>query len=210
MTRTVLLLALFLAGCGTLPAERSIRIDAPAPAAARPLADRNLSLRLLRFEARGALQERNLAYVEAETPTELRQAATIVWEEAPEVAAASFLSVALRQAGTNILEGNVAGLSGYSLSGTVQRFELVGSGGTGVATVALDLAVTDPKSATPWFNASYCTSARAADQRLTSVQNAFGAALGEIASKLATDLAARAAGGPAPIFTPRGSRLGSC
>jgi ABC-type uncharacterized transport system auxiliary subunit len=192
----ILVFLFALAACGSLPAERSIRIDPPAAATAQTLSGH--ALRLSRLEARGALQERNLAYVEPDAPTEVRQAASIVWEEPPESAAASFLAVALRGAGANVIAVGAAGTPPYTLSGIVQRFELVGSGGTGTAVVALDVTVTDVKSAQPWLNASYCSAVPARDRSLKAVQVAFDAALSDVAGHLIQDMTARAAGGPPP------------
>ncbi|MBV9549416.1 MAG: membrane integrity-associated transporter subunit PqiC [Alphaproteobacteria bacterium] len=209
MKRILPALAVLLAGCGSLPAERSIRIDLPAAAAAQPLAGKNLSLRLLRLDAEGVLQERNLAYVEAGAPTEVRQAATITWESSPDVAAAAYLSAALRGAGAGVIAVETPGTPAFNLSGTVQRFELVGGGNTGMAVVAMDIRVDDLKFQ-PWLNASYCAAVPGRDRSVAAVQVAFTAALAEVTSHLISDLAARAGGGAMPPFVPRGSRLGTC
>jgi hypothetical protein len=210
MRRLILILvACVAAGCGGLPADRKIRIDLPAPPAVHPLADAGLSLRLLRFAARGDLQERNLAYVEAASPTDVRQAATIVWEEPPEVAASAYLAAALRDAGVNVIGTGIPGVTNYIGTGMVQRFELVG-GATGTAIVALDFAVSDAKSGDAWMTASYCASAATSDRGLAAVQAAFQKSLAEIAGHVVADMAARRNGAAVTQPVPRGSRLSSC
>jgi len=210
MRRSFILLAFLAAGCGQLPAERSIRIDLPAPPAAHPLADAGLTLRLLRFTASGdPLQQRNLAYVEADAPTDIRQAATIVWEEPPEVESSAYLGAALTGAGASVIANGIPGMPNYVLSGIVQRFELMG-GATGTAVVSLDIAVSDAKTGAAWLTTSYCASAVTADRSLPAVQRAFQAAMAEIAGHLVADMAARHGGGAIAPPVPHGSRLASC
>lgn len=210
MRRSPLLLVVLLAaGCGHLPAERSIRIDLPAPPAARPLTAAGMTLRLLRFTASGPLQERNLLYVESDAPTEVRQAASITWEASPESASSAYLGAALTGAGASVIANGVPGVPNYVLSGVVQRFDLMG-GATGTAVVALDVAISDAKSGTTWLAASYCAQSATPDRSLPAVQRAFQAALAQIAGHLVSDMTARQGGATLPPPTPRGSRLASC
>jgi uncharacterized lipoprotein YmbA len=209
MRGCLILLAFLAAGCGTLPAERSLRIDLPAPAATRPLADAGLTLRLLRFTASGLLQERNLVYVEADAPTDPRQAATIVWEAPPESAASAYLGAALTNAGASVIANGIPGMPNYVLSGVVNRFELAG-GATGTAIVSLDVAVSDAKTGAAWLTTSYCAQSAAPDRSLPAVQRAFQTALAQIAAHLVADMAARHGGAVLAPPVPRGSRLTSC
>ena len=209
MRRGLVLLAFLAAGCGSLPAERSIRIDLPAPPAARPLSGDGLTLRMLRFTASGPLQERNLVYAEAGAPDDTRQAATIVWEAPPEVAASAYLAAALTGAGASVIGNGIPGVPNYVVSGVVQRFDLLG-GATGTAIASLDVSISDAKSGQAWLTASYCAKAVTADRSLPAVQRAFQAAMAEIAAHLVADTAARHGGAAITAPVPRGSRLSSC
>jgi hypothetical protein len=206
------LLTLLLAGCGSVPPARWIRIDPPsdAPLAGALFPAPHAIVQVEPFAARGLLRQHPMAYLDRAAPTDLRQAATIVWEEAPGGAAATYMTDWLRRYGIEAAAPTIPLVPTYTLRGLVQRFELVGNGKTGVATVALDLSLVRARTGAPWFSGSYCAAVPAAGPQLRAVEIAFDAALARIAGDFTHDLAARARGRIIRRSNAHDSRLDPC
>lgn len=127
-------------------------------------------------EARGLTGSLRYTYVTDAAPEELRQAATLFWEEPPPRVIGRALDDAVR-----------ARLTGQGAPRRVtvrlDRFEEVGAGGAARALVALD--ADDPLGA-----ARYCATALIADAAPATRARAFDAAIAAVAARFAADQAA--------------------
>ncbi len=188
-----------LAGCSAVPEPHNLRLDAPF-AVAPALRSLDGDLQVESFTARGLLGDRRLAYVDADAPGELRQSATLFWEEPPADAAAIVTAAVLRAAHAAPVVTGVAsrGLAEYWLSARLDRFEYVRSRSGGSAVVDVEFTLTRAGDHRVLMVMSACAATPVAgDERNLAV--AFDDAMGRVLADLVPDLTRRgaaAAGAP--------------
>lgn len=195
---------LALAGCAAVPPERHIRLDAP-PGPVAPATNRlNGDLQVLSFQARGLLGERRLAYVDAATG-ELRQAASLIWEEPPPRALELLTARFLRAAGIAgvVYMADQRGEADYTLAGRVERFELLTRPGTsGTAVVEIEFTLLDGKRRRPISAITLCDAEPIGADGAAAP--AFSLAAARVMQQLASVIGARGAAFPAS-HSPRGA-----
>ena len=181
---------LVLAACaavGKPQRETILRVDPAVPASpASPLSPR---LALSPVTAEGAAAGRRYAYVDPSAPREVRQAASLFWEEPPSAIVERALSRGLAaRLGTPVLPKVVAPGAGRRLIVDLARFEEE-SGSAAAAVVAVDVVALDAGVAEPSLNRRYCGRQLVSGDAGSSRAAAFEAALGQVMDALAADLA---------------------
>lgn len=183
-------LALLLAGCGSGPPERVLRLAPEGAPAAAQTPVLGGSLQVLSFNARGLLAEPRLAYVDWRSPGELLQYASIRWDEAPARTVEQALARHLRSANlaATVFAADNRAAGDYWLSGRLERFEqVIGRDGSSVA-VKIDFSLLRARDRALTFAGTYCASAAMADAGPAAALPAFEAALGGLFDRLVDDL----------------------
>lgn len=140
MTRFAsILLLLTLPGCAALKggdAPVTMRVSprfTPGPVQPAP------SLAVAPVQARGLSGGLRYAYVDAATPGEIRQAATLFWEEPPATMLARALVAGLRTRFAAVTGPDLSLAADRRVVATLDRFEEVTSAGAAQAVVAFDV-----------------------------------------------------------------------
>ncbi len=175
------------------PQERYLRIDATPvdpPVAARPALDGNIQL--LPFRARGLLGDRHVVYLDPNAPGEARPSATLIWEDAPPIAASRVTARILQASriAPAVLPPDALGLAAFTLDGSLGRFELVrGQGGAENAVVQIEFTLLAGPARSPAMIARYCR----AEPTGRDPAAAFSRAISAVSAQFASDLLSRAA-----------------
>lgn len=197
---------LLLAACAAVTPERHIRLDAPPGAVAPAAARLNGDLQVLSFQARGLLGERRLAYIDAATG-ELRQAASLIWEEPPPRAVELLTARFLRAAGVAgvVYMADQRGEAEYTLAGRIERFELLTRPGTpGNAVVEIEFTLLDGKRRRPISAITLCDAEPVGAEGVAAP--AFSVATARVLQQLAAVIGSRGAG----FQTSHSSRGAAC
>ena len=185
----LILLVLWLGGCAAVGAPRpttTLRVD-PAPPIAAAAAN-PLRLSLAPVTASGADAGRRYVYVQASAPGEVRQAATLFWEEPPAAMVERALLRGLgARLGAPVLPTAVAAGEAQVLRVSLDRFE-ERDGGDQAAVVALNAVALDAATRTPVFARRYCGTAAIGGAARSSRSAAFEIALTQVMDALAVDL----------------------
>ena len=148
------LLLIALPGCAAMKGGDSpvtLRLSprfAPAAPVAAP------SFTVAPVQARGLIGGQRYAYVDALAPGEIRQAATLFWEEAPANMLARALVAGLRSRFASVTGPDLALAADRRVVATLDRFEEVSDAGAARATVAFD--VTMVAQGKPVWAGRYC------------------------------------------------------
>ncbi len=192
MNRTIGLAAsaLLLAACAVTKGPQTevvMRVEPPVPARAAAS-----GVGLIAFSpvtAHGTAAERRYAYVDSAAPSEVRQAATLFWEEPPprlvERALGPGLSARL---GAQVVAADQAPGAERRLTVQVDRFE-EHAGGAASALVAVNASVTSVNPRALLFEKRYCGSAGIPEASPSRRAAAFDAALSSVMDQVAADLA---------------------
>lgn len=177
---------LLLSGCALARAPESVTVLRAAPRfeAAAPALDGVIAVAPVM--ARGVAAERRYAYVDRAAPGEVKQAATLFWEEPPPRIAERALVDGLR-ALTGAAVGPEAAVAGERrLTARLERFEEVTGGHAAEAAVALDVTLLEAGKAR--LAGRYCGAATMAGSSPTQRAAAFEAALAGAITQLAADI----------------------
>lgn len=190
MTRLLApLLAVALGACAAVgpPAKESVlRVDPPVPA--WPARAPGPPIALAPIVARGAAAERRYVYLDPATPGEVRQAATLFWEEPPPRLVERALTKGLAaRLGAPVLPLDQAPGAARRLTLRLDRFEEA-AGADARATVEMQAAVLADR--TLLFAKRYCAAAPIAGPAPGQRAAAFEAALTRLTDALAADLSA--------------------
>lgn len=187
MTRASMLLPLVLAGCAAVkPADKpvTLRLSPPVTASAGPAIDHGLAVAPV--VARGLAGSLRYTYVDAAAPAELRQAATLFWEEPPPRVLERALVAGLRTRFSGVAApGTPTGARSRVIAG-LDRFEEASAGGAARALVAFTVALSDQ----PKESGGYCASVAIAGSAPSARAAAFDAAISLAVARFVADLAA--------------------
>lgn len=177
-------------GCGLTrkaAEESTLRVDVADPAV-RPTGPRGGPLALAPVLARGSAADRRYVYIDPASPRQVRQAATLFWEEPPPRLVERALNQGLSaRLNAPVVAADQAPGAERRLSVRVDRFE-EHSGPTASAVVELDAAVVDLKQRALGFAKTYCGRAPVSGAAPSDRARAFEVALGQVLDAMAADL----------------------
>lgn len=186
LTRSWLIVPLACTGCAALKAERptTLRLAPAVPVAAalKPAP----SLTVAAVQARGLAGAQRYAYVAADAPAEIRQAATLFWEEPPPEVLTRALVQGLRARFAQVSGPEARLPAERRVVATLDRFEERAAGGAAQAFVGFDVVITGPAP----MSGRYCGSAPIADASGSGRAHAFEAAIGAAVDGFVQDAAA--------------------
>lgn len=150
--------------------------------------------------AGGVVAERRYAYVDRAAPGEVRQAATLFWDEPPPRMVERAMVTGLRGWFGSVVGPETSVPTDRRVTIRVDRFEEESGGGTSTARIALDIAVVGAAERKVLLSGRYCGSAPVASAEGSDRARAFEVALADVVGRFARDLAAGAArsGGCSP------------
>ena len=190
---SVLAIAAVLSACGVMPKPETPTVLRLAPRfdiVAPPGGAVTVVTPVL---ARGVAADRRYAYVDRGAPGEVRQAATLFWEEPPPKAVERALVEGLRATLGAAVGPGASADAAQRVSARLERFEEVTGGGAGAeAAVALDVTVVGA-ARDARLAGRYCAQAPIAADTPTDRARAFEAALSAAVLALAHDLRSGAA-----------------
>lgn len=190
MRLAALPLVLLLSGCALTRAPESVNVLRVSPRFEAATTATGEVIAVAPVMARGVAAERRYAYVERSAPGEVKQAATLFWEEPPPRIAERALVDGLR-ALTGAAVGPEAAVAGERrLTARLERFEEVTGDGAAEAAVALDVTLLDEGQAR--LAGRYCGTAAMTGSSPTERARAFEAALAGAVTQLAADIRAGA------------------
>lgn len=194
---SLILVSLTLGGCAaTRPAETPAVLRL-APAFDRQAALKTGSIAIAPVMSGGAVSERRLAYIDRGAPKELRQAASLFWDEPPPKLLEHALVAGL-QARLSSVTGPEAGVpSDKRLVTRIQRFEEETGGGDPQAVVAFEATLIATGNRGILLTGRYCGQAAMAGTTPNQRAEAFEKAERAAVDRLAQDIASgRSAPGP--------------
>ncbi|MEK7342963.1 MAG: ABC-type transport auxiliary lipoprotein family protein [Pseudomonadota bacterium] len=133
------LLLLWLAGCAALKGGDTPVTMRLSPRFAAGVVAASPSFAVSPVQARGAIGGLRYAYVDADAPGEIRQAATLFWEEPPADSLARALVVGLRTRFASVTGPNLPLAADRRVVAVLDRFEEVSEAGGAKAVVAFDV-----------------------------------------------------------------------
>lgn len=186
-----LMLLLTLAGCAALKGgDRPVILrlsphfatTSPVRPAAAP------SFAVAPVQARGLTGALRYAYVDAAAPGEIRQAATLFWEEPPPAVLARALVAGLRTRFATVAGPDLALAADRRIVTVLDRFEEEAAGGQARAVVAFDVTqVTQGKAI---WSGRYCATrpivSASGSMRATAFREAMEQAVSDFAQDIAT------------------------
>lgn len=187
----IIVVAMALCACAVArgpDSPRVLRLSPEFPAVSTPR-DAG-SLAVAPVQGRGLAGQRRYVYVDRAAPAELRQAASLFWEEPPPAVLQRALIGALRGRFSTVV-GPEAGVGAdRRVVARLDRFEEENGGGRQArAVVAFEVVVIAPSARKPSFGGYYCVGAMIADGASSSRARAFEQALAAAAAAFAADLA---------------------
>lgn len=186
MTRALPLLML-LAGCAAVkPADKpvTLRLSPPVTASAAPVVDHAYAVAPV--VTRGLAGSLRYTYVDAGAPAELRQAATLFWEEPPPRVLERALVAGLRTRFTRVTGPGLPGATQSRVLAELDRFEEVSAGGAARALVAFAVVLSDR----PKESGDYCASIAVGGSAPSARAAAFDAAMSTAVAHFVADLGA--------------------
>lgn len=184
--------AVALAGCAvTKPADRlvTMRLSPALPVSETSrIAD---AITVAPVHGRGLASATRYTYIDAATPSELRQAATLRWEESPTTVVERALTGSLRTRFASVASAATGLPTGRRVVAYLDRFEETGAGGAARATVAIDVTVTGK----PLLAGRYCASAPVLSASSTDRARAFESAIASVVARFTQDFASGELGG---------------
>lgn len=165
-----------LASCAALKpgdAPVTMRVAPTFAAASGPLAPDNIAVAAV--QARGVSAGKRYAYVTADAPAEIHQAATLFWEDPPASVVERALVAGLRTRYRTVTGPEVVLPADQRVLVVLNRFEESGAGRSGRAVVAFDASVSHAGKITQ--TGSFCGAAPIGDASATSRARAFEQAL---------------------------------
>lgn len=191
-----LVAASMLASCAALKkpdAPITMRLSPSFAEASLPLLPGSVSVAPV--QARGVTAALRYAYVDTAAPGEIRQAATLFWEESPANVLERAIVSGLRQNFASVSGSDVALAADQRVVTRLQRFEEVSQVAQTRAVVAFDASVL--KGGKIVRSGSYCAAAPIADAAPTTRAHAFDTAIVGAVQAMADDMR-RSRSDPAP------------
>jgi ABC-type uncharacterized transport system auxiliary subunit len=186
----VVLAVLTLSACAAVrPAEspKVMRVSPVFPTA-RTLAAGKLSIAPV--QANGVASERRYAYVDAAAPSEVRQAATLFWDDPPPHMLEAALLSGLRARFASVTGPDVPAVGERRIIARLERFEEVTSvGGSASASIALEVTVLAGDNRDVVLAGRYCATSPISAAAPSARADAFNAALIDLVQALGDDLA---------------------
>ena len=184
--------AVALVGCAaTKPADRlvTMRLSPAVPVSETSrIPD---AITVAPVQGRGLAGATRYTYIDSATPSELRQAATLRWEESPTAVVERALTASLRTRFANVAGAAMGLPSARRVVAYLDRFEETGAGGAARATVAINVTVTG----NPLLAGRYCATAPIPSASGTDRARAFESAIVLVVARFAQDFSSGALSG---------------
>jgi ABC-type uncharacterized transport system auxiliary subunit len=192
MRYAFLALALLGAGCAATrkaEAPKVLRLSPAFAAAAAPATTPSLSVAPVL--AGGVASQRRYAYVDRTAPREVKQAASLFWDEPPARVIERALVEGLRTRFAVVTGPDMAATADQRVIVRLDRLEeQTGGGQLATAAVALDATAMATKTRTVTLTGRYCASSPIAGDAGSERAAAFERAVAEAVTRLADDLRA--------------------